>query len=61
MPYRTAGAPRLIEATPERIVPWAPDAQVIYEHYHRYLWTQPLVAGRRVLDLGSGGRARSVR
>ena len=54
MPYRTAGAPRLIEATPERIVPWAPDAQVIYEHYHRYLWTQPLVAGRRVLDLGSG-------
>ena len=46
--------PRLIEATPERIVPWAPDAQVIYEHYHRYLWTQPLVAGRRVLDLGSG-------
>jgi SAM-dependent methyltransferase len=54
MPDRTAGAPRLIEATGERIVPWAPDAQVIYEHYHRYLWTQPLVAGRRVLDLGSG-------
>ncbi len=54
MPYRTAGAPRLIEATTERIVPWAQDAQVIYEHYHRYLWTQPLVAGRRVLDLGSG-------
>jgi SAM-dependent methyltransferase len=54
MPYRTAGAPRLIEATTERIVPWARDAQVIYEHYHRYLWTQPLVAGRRVLDLGSG-------
>jgi SAM-dependent methyltransferase len=54
MPDRTAGAPRLIEATGERIVPWAPDAQVIYEHYHRYLWTQPLVAGCRVLDLGSG-------
>jgi SAM-dependent methyltransferase len=46
--------PRLIEATGERIVPWAQDAQVIYEHYHRYLWAQPLVAGRRVLDLGSG-------
>jgi SAM-dependent methyltransferase len=46
--------PRLIEATGERIVPWARDAQVIYEHYHRYLWTRPLVAGRRVLDLGSG-------
>ncbi|MEA2474731.1 MAG: hypothetical protein QOE06_2646 [Thermoleophilaceae bacterium] len=25
-----------------------------YEHYHRYLWAAPLVAGRRVLDLGSG-------
>jgi len=46
--------PRLIEATGERIVPWARDAQVVYEHYHRYLWTRPLVAGRRVLDLGSG-------
>jgi O-antigen biosynthesis protein len=54
MPRRTLGAPRLIEATGERIVPWAPDAQVIYEHYHRYLWAQPLVADRRVLDLGSG-------
>ena len=46
--------PRLIEWTGERIVPWAPDAQVIYEHYHRYLWARPLVTGRRVLDLGSG-------
>jgi SAM-dependent methyltransferase len=46
--------PRLIEWTGERIVPWAQDAQVIYEHYHRYLWARPLVAGRRVLDLGSG-------
>ena len=54
MPRRNADAPRLIEWTGERIVPWAPDAQVIYEHYHRYLWAQPLVAGRRVLDLGSG-------
>ena len=35
-------------------MPWAPDVQVVYEHYHRYLWAQPLVAGRRVLDLGSG-------
>lgn len=46
--------PRLIEATGERIVPWARDAQVLYEHLHRYLWARPLVAGRRVLDLGSG-------
>ena len=35
-------------------MPWAPDVQVVYEHFHRYLWAQPLVAGRRVLDLGSG-------
>ena len=35
-------------------MPWAPDAQVVYEHYHRYLWAAPLAAGRRVLDLGSG-------
>ena len=27
---------------------------MIYEHYHRYLWARELVAGRRVLDLGSG-------
>ena len=26
----------------------------VYEHLHRYLWAQPLMAGRRVLDLGSG-------
>jgi SAM-dependent methyltransferase len=46
--------PRLIEWTGERCVPWAPDAPVVYEHYHRYLWAAELVAGRRVLDLGSG-------
>jgi GT2 family glycosyltransferase/SAM-dependent methyltransferase/glycosyltransferase involved in cell wall biosynthesis len=51
---RRAGAPRLIEWTGERCVPWAPDIQVVYEHFHRYLWAARLVAGRRVLDLGSG-------
>jgi GT2 family glycosyltransferase/glycosyltransferase involved in cell wall biosynthesis/SAM-dependent methyltransferase len=51
---RRSGAPRLIEWTGERCVPWAPDVQVIYEHFHRYLWARQLVAGRRVLDLGSG-------
>jgi GT2 family glycosyltransferase len=54
VPARRAGAPRLIEWTGERCVPWAPDIQVIYEHYHRYLWARELVAGRRVLDVGSG-------
>jgi O-antigen biosynthesis protein len=44
----------LIEWTGERCVPWAPDVQVVYEHMHRYLWAAEVVAGRRVLDLGSG-------
>lgn len=35
-------------------MPWAPDVQVVYEHFHRYLWAASLVGGRRVLDLGSG-------
>lgn len=51
---RRAGAPRLIEWTGERCVPWAPDVQVVYEHMHRYLWAARLVRGKRVLDLGSG-------
>jgi GT2 family glycosyltransferase/SAM-dependent methyltransferase len=51
---RRAGAARLIDWTGERCVPWAPDAQVVYEHFHRYLWAARLVPGRRVLDLASG-------
>lgn len=51
---RRAGAPRLIEWTGERCVPWAPDVQVVYEHFHRYMWAARVVEGRRVLDLGSG-------
>jgi GT2 family glycosyltransferase/SAM-dependent methyltransferase/glycosyltransferase involved in cell wall biosynthesis len=51
---RRAGAPRLIDWTGERCVPWTPDVQVVYEHMHRYLWAATIVAGRRVLDLGSG-------
>jgi GT2 family glycosyltransferase/SAM-dependent methyltransferase/glycosyltransferase involved in cell wall biosynthesis len=51
---RRAGAPRLIDWTGERCVPWAPDVQVVYEHFHRYMWAAGLVEGRSVLDLGSG-------
>jgi GT2 family glycosyltransferase/SAM-dependent methyltransferase/glycosyltransferase involved in cell wall biosynthesis len=54
MPPRRADAPRLIDWTGERCVPWAPNVQVVYEHYHRYLWARELVTGRKVLDLGSG-------
>jgi GT2 family glycosyltransferase/SAM-dependent methyltransferase/glycosyltransferase involved in cell wall biosynthesis len=53
-PARRAAAPRLIEWTGERCVPWAPDVQVVYEHFHRYLWAARLVGSRQVLDLGSG-------
>ena len=42
---RRTGAPRLIDWTGERCVPWAPDVQVVYEHMHRYLWATR--AGRR--------------
>ncbi len=35
-------------------MPWAPDVQVVYEHLHRYMWAARVVAGRGVLDLGSG-------
>jgi O-antigen biosynthesis protein len=51
---RRAAAPRLIDWTGERCVPWAPDVPVVYEHFHRYLWAAGVVGGRRVLDLGSG-------
>jgi GT2 family glycosyltransferase/glycosyltransferase involved in cell wall biosynthesis/SAM-dependent methyltransferase len=51
---RRAAAPRLIEWTGERCVPWTPDVQVVYEHFHRYLWAASVVGGLRVLDLGSG-------
>ncbi len=51
---RRAAAPRLIDWTGERCVPWAPDVQVVYEHLHRYLWAAEIVEGRSVLDLGSG-------
>ena len=54
MSSRRAGAPRLIDWTGERCVPWALDVPVIYEHFHRYLWAAGLARGRRVLDLGSG-------
>lgn len=52
--HRNAGAPRLIDWTGERCVPWAPAVALVYEHLHRYLWAAQLTRGQRVLDLGSG-------
>jgi len=45
---------RLIDWTGERCVPWADDVQMIYEHLARYHLAARIVAGRRVVDLGSG-------
>lgn len=43
-----------MEYTGERYLPWEPNAQAGYEHYHRYLLALPLAHGKRVLDLASG-------
>ncbi|MCW2539773.1 MAG: glycosyl transferase family 2 [Frankiales bacterium] len=45
---------RGIEWTGERCVPWTPDVQVAYEHYHRYALARGLAEGKRVLDLACG-------
>ncbi|RCW47279.1 GT2 family glycosyltransferase [Halopolyspora algeriensis] len=45
---------RLIDWTGERCVPWADNAQAIYEHYHRYAMAARFVRNKRVLDLASG-------
>jgi SAM-dependent methyltransferase len=45
---------RLIDWTGERCVPWSDDLQVVYEHVHRYAFAAQLVAGKAVLDVGSG-------
>ena len=44
----------LMEFTGERFVPGQSSASIAYEHLARYLLVQPLAAGRRVLDVGSG-------
>src|SRR5205823_5939850 len=53
-PLRHPGAPRLIEWTGERCVPWTREPAIVYEHFHRYLWAAAMLDGRTVLDAGSG-------
>ena len=43
-----------LEWTGERFLPWIEEALVAYEHLHRYAIASRLVAGKRVLDVGSG-------
>jgi SAM-dependent methyltransferase len=45
---------RLLSWTGERMVPWGDEASIIHEHLHRYLFSEQLVEGKAVLDLGSG-------
>lgn len=51
---RPVPAGRGIEWTGERCVPWAEDLQVVYEHYHRYVWASRFSTSARVLDLACG-------
>src|SRR5690242_2483777 len=43
-----------MEYTGERYLPWEPNAQASYEHYHRYVMALAFARGKRVLDLASG-------
>ena len=51
---RTPEAQQDLDWTGERMLPWLDDPTIAYEHLHRYAFAAQLVAGRRVLDLGSG-------
>ena len=44
----------LLEWTGERFLPWIDEPTIAYEHLHRYAYASQFVAGKRVLDLGSG-------
>lgn len=54
MSNQLASDGRGIEWTGERCVPWVEDAEVVYEHLHRYAFAAELVADARVLDLACG-------
>ncbi|HRU07621.1 MAG TPA: class I SAM-dependent methyltransferase, partial [Candidatus Brocadiia bacterium] len=49
-----APAPKPLQWTGERFVPWVDDPTVALEHLHRYRLAQRAAAGRRVLDLACG-------
>ncbi|BDG07184.1 glycosyltransferase [Anaeromyxobacter paludicola] len=43
-----------MEFTGERLIPGQVEGDLWAEHYSRYLFVEPLAAGKRVLDLGTG-------
>ena len=44
----------VVEFTGERYVPELDEPEISFEHWHRYLWSVPLCAGKRVLDVACG-------
>lgn len=43
-----------MEFTGERYVPELNEPEISFEHWHRYLWSVPFCAGKRVLDVACG-------
>lgn len=43
-----------LEWTGERFLPWAGEADIHYEHLHRYAFASQFAKGKKVLDLASG-------
>ena len=44
----------MLEWTGERYVPWIRDAEIGYEHLHRYAFATQFIRNKKVLDLASG-------
>ena len=51
---RAEGAGAQLAWTGERCIPGEADFETLYEHIHRYLFASSVVAGKEVLDIGSG-------
>jgi SAM-dependent methyltransferase len=43
-----------VEFTGERYMPQLDEAEISFEHWHRYLWVEAFVAGKAVLDIACG-------
>ncbi|HEY8309558.1 MAG TPA: class I SAM-dependent methyltransferase, partial [Gemmatimonadaceae bacterium] len=43
-----------MEFTGERYIPQLDEAEISFEHWHRYLWVAPLTAEKSVLDIACG-------
>ena len=43
-----------VEFTGERYIPQLDEAEISFEHWHRYLWVEPFIAGKAILDIACG-------